>query len=437
MLQLFEQRRMVGGVDCLVGIEHKNPIPRGLLERDIARLFEIIFPWLVQHPCTQTCGDLDRAVGGPGVDQNDLGDDRLHALNRLGDPRYRTALSNYLRSRYVDDRFDLVIASGPAVVDFLNRDASLFQAVPLVFTTRPGLLGGPNSTGIVSDVDLTSTLSAALAAQPDTKHVYVVSGIAPFDRLYAEIFRTQRAPFASRVTFHDLAGFTLPDLEARVRTLLPKSIVFYLSVSDDGAGHTVLPLDAVEPISRAANAAVYSWHEDALGHGIVGGHLHSSVKDAQETARIALRVLNGEMPGTIPAVRFDSYTYRFDARQLQRWGISEARLPAGSFIAYRDTSFFSQYRGQMIPSVPGKTGQFGVGRAPIRLNFQGCRVILVGAAEVSKGLPGGASIIVGLVRLHHAQPQRLGNRRNRLAMAVELDQSGAPVQMGFGVAPVA
>ena len=269
-------------------------------------------------------------------------------LNRLGEPKYRTALSDYLRSRYVDDRFDLVIASGPAVVDFLNRDAMLFRDVPLVFTTRPGLVGGPKSTGIVSEVDLMSTLSAALAAQPDTKHVYVVSGIARFDRLYAEIFRTQRAPFATRVTFHDLAGLALPDLEMRVRTLPPHSIVYYLSVSDDGAGHTVMPLDAVAPISQAANAPVYSWHEDALGHGIVGGRLHSSVKDAQETARIALRVLNGEKPEAIPVVTFDSYTYRFDARQLQRWGISEARLPAGSFIAYRDASFFSQYRGYVM-----------------------------------------------------------------------------------------
>ena len=30
-------------------------------------------------------------------------------LNRLGDPKYQTALSSYLRSRYVDDGFDLVM----------------------------------------------------------------------------------------------------------------------------------------------------------------------------------------------------------------------------------------------------------------------------------------------------------------------------------------
>src|SRR5262245_59185303 len=103
-------------------------------------------------------------------------------LARLGDEQYHTALRNYLRERYIAaDGVDLVIASGPSVVSFLNQDRTLFQSVPIVFTTRPGLLAAPPSTGIISAVDLASTLDAALKAQPDTKHVFVVSGVAPFD----------------------------------------------------------------------------------------------------------------------------------------------------------------------------------------------------------------------------------------------------------------
>ena len=203
-------------------------------------------------------------------------------------------------------------------------------------------------TGVVSAVDFTSTLSAALDAQPATRQVFVVSGIAAFDRLYADLFRTQRMPFESRVVFHDLAGLPLPDLEARVRQLPPDSIVFYLSVSDDGAGHTVMPLDALDPIAAVANAPVYSWHEDALGHGIVGGRLHSSVQDARATARIALKVLGGESPDSIPVASVDSYAYQFDARQLRRWNINEAGLPPGSVIRYREPSFFELYQSYVL-----------------------------------------------------------------------------------------
>ena len=95
-----------------------------------------------------------------------------------------------------------MIASGPSVVSFLNQDRTLFQSVPIVFTTRPGLLAEPPSTGIISEIDLASTLSAALEAQPDTKQVFVVSGVAPFDKLYEDIIKEQQAAFTGRVAFH-------------------------------------------------------------------------------------------------------------------------------------------------------------------------------------------------------------------------------------------
>ena len=269
-------------------------------------------------------------------------------LNRLDDRKYQSALRGYLRTRYAEDGVDLVIASGPWVVEFLNHDPSLFEGVPLVFTTRAGVVGGPHSTGIVSAVDFTSTIAAALEAQPNTKRVYVISGVGPFDRLYADTFRMQREPFAKRVTFKDLAGLPLADLEDCVKTLPQDSIVFYISVSDDGAGHTFMPLDAIDSIAAASSVPVYSWHEAAFGHGIVGGRLHSSVSDARETARLAVRVLRGERPESIPVTEIDSYSYQFDWRQLQRWKIAESRLPATSAILFREQSFFNQNRPYVV-----------------------------------------------------------------------------------------
>jgi PAS domain S-box-containing protein len=265
-------------------------------------------------------------------------------LSRLRDEKYQSALRSYLRSRYFDGAVDLVIASGPSVVDFLNRDRSLLQDVPWVFAARPGTQRGPNSTGITSTLDLKSTIAAALALQPGTKHVFVVSGVGPFDTIYADTFRMQSASFSGRVTFHELTGLALPDLEARVRHLPRDSVLFFLSFTDDGAGRTFMPLDVLDSIAAASNVPVYSWHEDALGRGIVGGRLRSSISDVQEISRLALRVLGGEKPETIPVVEFDSYTDVFDWRQLQRWSISEALLPPGSVIRFRGRSFFEQNR---------------------------------------------------------------------------------------------
>jgi hypothetical protein len=270
-------------------------------------------------------------------------------LARLGGDRYHTALRNYLRERYIAaDGVDLVIASGPSVVSFLNQDRTLFQSVPIVFTTRPGLLAQPPATGIISEIDLASTLDAALKAQPGTRQVFVVSGVAPFDKLYEETFKEQHTAFADKVTFHYLSGLAISDLQLHVRHLPPNSIVYFLSLSDDGAGHTFMPLDAVETIAAAANVPVYSWHESALGHGIVGGRLHSSLNDARETVRLAARVLRGESPESIPVTTIQSYTYEFDWRQLQRWRIDESTLPIGSVIRFREPPLLERYRSYVI-----------------------------------------------------------------------------------------
>jgi signal transduction histidine kinase len=64
---------------------------------------------------------------------------------------------------------------------------------------------------------------------------------------------------------------------------------------------------------------------------------------AQAAARIASRILDGEAASKIPVVRGDFTRPAFDWRQLQRFGISESRLPAGSEIRFLPPGLWDQY----------------------------------------------------------------------------------------------
>ena len=108
---------------------------------------------------------------------------------------------------------DFFLAFSPERIDPANGSYHLENIAKIVGGVTPACL------------DLASTLSAALEAQPDTKQVFVVSGVGAFDRLYEEIFTEQRAAFADRVTFHSLAGLSIVDLEQRVRHLPDGAIV--------------------------------------------------------------------------------------------------------------------------------------------------------------------------------------------------------------------
>jgi two-component system sensor histidine kinase UhpB len=65
---------------------------------------------------------------------------------------------------------------------------------------------------------------------------------------------------------------------------------------------------------------------------------------AKRAADVAIRILRGEPPADItsPTQRHGPLVY--DWRELQRWGIREARLPAGSTVLYRQPGVWEQYR---------------------------------------------------------------------------------------------
>ena len=268
-------------------------------------------------------------------------------LSRLPDPVYQAAVRTYLRSKYIEAPPDVVIATSSTIMQFASRDP-LFADVPLVYATRSGVTAGPNSAGVISDIDFRGTLTAALAAQPDTTHVFLVGGSAPGEQTYRDLLRRQCRDLETRVTFHEITGLSLAEIEERVRQLPARSIVYYLGVIGDNAGRTYSAVEAAEAISAASSAPVYTWHEGFLGHGAVGGRLHSAVNDVRETARIAVRVLNGEGLEQIGVRTIDSGVFSFDARQLQRWNIAESRLPVRSVIAFRQVTFFDRYRGYVL-----------------------------------------------------------------------------------------
>ena len=67
----------------------------------------------------------------------------------------------------------------------------------------------------------------------------------------------------------------------------------------------------------------------------------------EAAARLARRILDGENAANIPVTRGDFTRPVFDWRQLQRFGISESRLPPGSEIRFRPPSLWDQYRWQV------------------------------------------------------------------------------------------
>jgi len=70
-----------------------------------------------------------------------------------------------------------------------------------------------------------------------------------------------------------------------------------------------------------------------------------SLKAAGENAaRLGLRILAGEKAEQIGVQQISENMALFDWRQLRRWGISEASLPPGSVVRFKEPTFLDLYR---------------------------------------------------------------------------------------------
>jgi len=272
---------------------------------------------------------------------------------RFAEPDYQTALREFLAHKYRNTDFDLVMATSDASVTFVhNTRDELFEGVPLVAVLSATLAPGENATGVRVGLPLDAPIVLALHMQPDTRQVFVVSGASAYDKYYEDVAREQLAStFKGRVGLTYLTGLTMRALEDRISRLPPQSIIYVVGIAEDGAGDRFLPVESLDLVTRVANAPVYTWLPESMNHGIVGGSLMTAEVVAARTADLALRVLRGEPASGIPVGVVDPMVPQVDWRQLQRWKISEAALPAGTAVMFRAPGLWDQYKPFIVGAI--------------------------------------------------------------------------------------
>jgi PAS domain S-box-containing protein len=202
-------------------------------------------------------------------------------------------------------------------------------------------------TGVIVGDNIAGVVDSALQMKPNTKRIALIAGTAPNDVYGEQMFRNKLKPYAAKLELMDLTKLPMEETLTRVGSLPPDTIVLYLGILRDGAGTIFVPRDALSPISRAANAPVFGIWETFLGHGIVGGRLVSLEQEGNEAAALALRILGGESPASIPFAGESAYVNLYDSRELKRWNIPETAVPAGAEIRYRQASSWEEHKSEI------------------------------------------------------------------------------------------
>jgi signal transduction histidine kinase len=272
---------------------------------------------------------------------------------RFQQPDEQRPIIDYLVALFENRRLDLIVTIGAPATFFVQKyRAQFFPSVPLVIgapeqrAIKQALLTS-NDAPVAVALDFRKWIESILQVRPDTTHIAWVVGASPLEKFWTEEFRRVSQPFEDRISFEWFNDLRFEDMLNRVSKLPPHSALFFVDLRVDAAG-VPLDRDLVLPRLRAAtNAPIFSYIDSYLGLGIVGGPMLSTKEVGRRMAEAALRILRGELPGDIKMPPVIPGAAQYDWRELQHWNISEARLPAGSVIHFREPSVWVAFRSQI------------------------------------------------------------------------------------------
>ena len=265
------------------------------------------------------------------------------------------ALVEYLNALYAKRPPDLIISIGAPATSFAQRHRQqIFSTIPLLITAveqrriqHASLTEYDTVVATVND-DRTDLFEAMLQMLPDTKNVAVVIGTSAVEQFWAGEIRKELKPLENRLTFSWYNHLPFTDILQRASELPPHSAIYFSLFSVDAAGVAHEEGEPLAKLHAVANAPIFSVRGDLLGKGIVGGRLISVPSLSRQAAAVAVRILGGEKPADIKVPPVGYSTPKYDWRELQRWNISESRLPSGSEVLFREAGAWERYRWQMI-----------------------------------------------------------------------------------------
>ncbi|MHB8975081.1 MAG: PAS domain S-box protein [Trichloromonadaceae bacterium] len=263
-------------------------------------------------------------------------------------PEYITDfLEQILPYKIENQPFDLLLTSDNDAFNFaLNHRHDLFQGKPIIFCGvngyEPQMLQGLGGiTGVAEEPAVRETLELALQLHPQAQQIIVIGSTQDVSgRLIQGQVVEGSTDLARKVKFIFWNDLLWEEIEQSIPTLPSDSLVFLTSVIQERSGRVFDYQETAWAVRGLSQVPIYGLWEFFLDQGIVGGKLLSAPEQGRLAAGLALRVLRGEDPASLPVIKGEANQYQFDAKELKRFNISAAQLPPGSQVINRPPPFY-------------------------------------------------------------------------------------------------
>ena len=237
----------------------------------------------------------------------------------------------------------------------LRLRTSVWPNVPIVFaavdkkTADLGIV--PGVTGITVQLTLADMIRAAQSLLPDTTRFALV-GDQLKNQLYYGRFAQELVDYSKDFQFIDLTGRPLTEVKQRISALPEHTVILYIGINGDQAA-VYASAELVPQIAEVANRPIIVGVETYFGkRRNLAAICCLPVRSGRKPGSLALRILGGEDPSTIPVTASSDPKPVFRLAPAQTMGnISESNLPTGSEIRFRSPDLWEQYRWEILAAL--------------------------------------------------------------------------------------
>jgi PAS domain S-box-containing protein len=254
-------------------------------------------------------------------------------------------LRELIRTKYGNTRLDIVIGVSWPGASVVARSRGTFPAARRIYAdvlddwVAPLKAIDDGGEFLVSRFDYARSIQEALALTGAIRIYLTGDTQNAFGRLELATVRSAFAGMPGPVEVEDLTALPFREVLARAPALPAGSLIYSLLVFNDGSGGFIRPPEADARLAEVASVPVFSQWESHLGSGIVGGYMLSH--------ELVGRSIGALILGHAPAADGNLRT-SYDWRQLERWHLTGAAMPADAVIRYRVPGAWVQYRSAIL-----------------------------------------------------------------------------------------
>lgn len=259
-------------------------------------------------------------------------------LDGSKDFSYINTKANYLKSKYQNHKFDLIIVLNDESIDFVaNYYEDLFKDTPVVFGAVNDIIklkSYPYNlfSGIARENQLDDTLHLISNLHPETKQINILLNANIYSQLLLNEVLLLDEHF-NNIKLNYICSDYVEDVLSQIHTSSSNEVNLIAGYFKNKKNIYLSPKEAVEKLKQISTLPIYTVKSGYVGiKGVIGGKVYSPEEQGVQIGNLALKVLMNENLSSMPLLYDNSSKYTFNYDELIKFHINMKDLPEDSII---------------------------------------------------------------------------------------------------------